>query len=93
MLTYEEADDSLGDWWHYASVLLHEMIHAFLQRWANLRLPLSGKCLEGFGRSGHGFAWQDISLALETAANDPTLTGMKLDLNREHSFRLELSLW
>lgn len=93
MLAYEEAGNSLAIWWDYASTLLHEMVHAFLLRWSHPHLALLPKSLEGQGRTGHGFAWQDISFALESAANDPTLTGMKLDLDREFGLRVELREW
>jgi hypothetical protein len=95
---YEPSTRYSDNYWEYASTLLHEMIHAFLMRYVRFSgtrkmFPVTTKCLQIEGRSGHGFAWQDIAYALEVAANDPRLAGMRLGLSRLDALRQELKLW
>lgn len=73
----------------YISTLLHEMIHGFFSLWACEHVD----CKEDWhkvGKMGHGCAWQDVAVAIETAAKDDSLLGLELDLGREEALAEEL---
>jgi hypothetical protein len=71
----------------YLSTLLHEMVHAFLYKRQYFHHHPN---YIGHGYTGHGMAWQDIAYVVEQAANDPTLLGLQLDLNRATSLAFEM---
>jgi hypothetical protein len=68
----------------YLATLLHEMLHAFFELWG------CGSCRdrhENLGLGGHGPAWQDAALALETAAEDKSFLDLvDVDMSREVSW-------
>lgn len=73
----------------YISTLLHEMIHGFFDLWACEHAD----CKEDWhkkGKMGHGCAWQDAAVAVESAARDDNFLGLELDLGREVALAQEL---
>ena len=88
---YKRADarDRLERMGFYVGTLLHEMIHAFLGPWG-CAFPDCQKSWETMGKTGHGCVWQDIALALETAARDPNLLDLDVALNRDFALASEL---
>jgi len=42
------------------------------------------------GKTGHGWAWQDVACALEIACRDPRLLGLHLELGRVESLAKEV---
>ncbi|KAE8444459.1 hypothetical protein EG329_000550 [Mollisiaceae sp. DMI_Dod_QoI] len=74
---------------HYLEILLHEMIHAFLNLWSCEYKP----CRTAWERCGpgeHGFAFQDILFALQRAVNDGMLLNLGLELGGLTSLAREL---
>ena len=70
------------------SVLLHEMIHAFLLLYS---CPL--KCQfdpRSSGHTGHAGAWQDAAYAVEKACNDSGCLGVDIDLGRLWCLKFEM---
>lgn len=74
----------------YIAVLLHEMLHAFLELWG------CGTCRERFeniGIGGHGPAWQEAACALEIAAQDERFLDFGLvGMSREVGWATELQI-
>lgn len=65
------------------------MIHCFFKLWA----CGDEECypgLEQAGKTGHGFAFQNVAYALEKVVADPSFLGLELDLNRNRSLAQEL---
>jgi hypothetical protein len=74
----------------YIGTLLHEMIRAFFALWA---CDCCRRAVENGGLTGHGRAWQDLALALETAYTDHRLLGIvNMCLGRQNSLAFEVSL-
>ena len=72
----------------YLGRLLHEMSHAFLELFSCRYEPCHSS-LEHLGITGHGFAWQEITFAVEKAANDHTFLDLSVDLHRQNSLGRE----
>lgn len=73
----------------YVSVLLHEMIHVFLQLFT-CRQEGCYSSLRHVGKTGHGFAFQQIAYVVEKAVGDRRFLDLRLDLNRCKSLAQEL---
>jgi len=74
-------------------ILVHEMIHAYFRIYACHWRPCYtlSYALESEGKTGHGFAWQDIAFAISIAAADPSYLGTHLQLGRIESLAKELN--
>jgi hypothetical protein len=85
----DEITDNMTRRIFYLGRLLHEMTHAFLRLYS-CWYPPCRTCLQHLGPTGHGFAWQDISYAVEKAANDPNFLNLPVELGRYDSLHFEL---
>jgi hypothetical protein len=74
----------------YLGTLLHEMIHVFFDLWACNHISCHPK-LERRGATGHGWAWQDTTFALEKACRDKTFLGLDLSTGRAESLAHEVN--
>ncbi|KAE9375788.1 hypothetical protein N431DRAFT_463852 [Stipitochalara longipes BDJ] len=72
----------------YVGTLLHEMIHVFMFCWACDH----GRCADAIEEDdrGHGLVWQDVTYALELAANDRRLLDLNISLERAEMLALEV---
>ncbi|KUJ07873.1 uncharacterized protein LY89DRAFT_742634 [Mollisia scopiformis] len=67
--------------------LLHDMIHAYLWRYAHRSFTDDKLFENGWGFSGHGKAWQDMALVVEDFTKQYLLP---LDLGRNEALLMEL---
>lgn len=64
----------------------------FLEMWACKDMACFG-AVESAGRTGHGWAWQDIAFALERECDEEGFLGLEVDLGRTESLALEVLGW
>lgn len=88
-IVVEDATEQSKRVLYIAETVLHEMVHAY-----EVLFVATSWELQATGKTGHGFAWQEIAYALEIAINDLLIIALpwKIDLGRKAAMMQEMEM-